>query len=221
METAALIGDERLDPAAVLAFTGTLALYGLDRFLERRHQRVTAPRHHAPARLNAAMMVLIGAGGLAVAPRIHVNDVIWVGWLVLGGLLYCAVTLGRFRLFPGGKEGLGALCFAAVALLNHPGSTLWMWPPFLLMGFGNFAWASHGDFARDRANQLTSGGDMPPRWLIPAARFTSVAAALGFWVGNGPWQLFSWVALAQAIRPRDARWNIDWCFVPLLPTLFR
>lgn len=228
METAALIGDPRVDVATVLAFAGTLGLYGLDRFLERRHQSELADRHHAPPILHKLFPAVIVMLCLGVLPSISGKDVLWVLWLTASGGLYCTVTLGWLKGPAIGKECLGALCFASVVLLNHDATTGALWLPFLAMGFANFVWAGQADRERDLANGLIdvpdsnrAGTSLTPEHMIALARVLSLLAAVWFGTIAGPWQCFTWVALAHAVRPTQAKWNIDWCFLPLLGTLIR
>lgn len=221
MEAAALGGDPLWDTANHIAFAGTLGLYGLDRLLERRRQTQLGERHRAPAAIHglmATLVVVVGASGL---PHLHREDFVWAAWLMLCGGLYCWVTLGLRQVWPPLKELLGALCFACVVLLNHPTPQPWLWPPFLALGCANFIWAAHEDRARDSANRVPNVCNRYPSAALPGARLLALGAAVGFVAVAGPWQWFSLVALAHALRGRQATWNIDVAFLPLAFTLLR
>ncbi len=221
MEAAALGGDPLWDTANHIAFAGTLSLYGLDRFLERRRQKQLGERHSAPKAIHALMAVLVIGVGVSGLPHLHRNDFVWAAWLILCGGLYCGVTLGLRQVWPPLKEMLGALCFACVVLLNHPTAQPWLWPPFLALGCANFIWAAYEDRDRDAANGVPNFYNRAPRAALPIARILALTAAAGFAAVAGPWQWFSPVALAHGLRRRQATWNIDLAFLPLCLTLGR
>ena len=200
----------------VLTLTGTLAVYGLDRWVERRNQLFTSARHHGNRKTNLAIAILIGAVFLFTLPGLSQRHWLWLIMLAALGLVYLAVTAAYLRPFPASKELIGSLCFTVLVWgwFNH--FELVLVVPFYLIGVANFFISSHQDRVRDRHNQMRSLALVAPRLNTVAFRCCSFAACLLLCVTAGFASPLPWVALAHGLWPCGSRHSIDWAFLPLL-----
>lgn len=205
---------------ALIVLSGSSAIYGLDRFLESRFQKHLGWRHQVPLTFNILMLILVVAG-LAIGLYLA-SEPPWMWLLVLFvlGLLYLCVTLPLVPSLPGVKELMGAICWVAVVYGPHPlphnlkdAAAL---VGLLLLGFSNFAWASHQDHERDAGNNVATFSQIEPRLNVEMARITAAISIAAFaFAGPSP-NPFQIAALAHGCWV--ATWrkaSIDWCFLPL------
>ena len=208
---------DRSFPLAIslLTFSGTAAMYGADRFLERLRQKQIADRHRRVPFWDGVFVVCIFLAALPVIPQLSSEILSWLAVLGVAGAFYLAVTVRLLRPPLLLKELLGAFCFSCLVWGLLPLALLPICA-FYMMATANFMLSSHADRQRDAANGLHSlaiSHEMVNLWL---ARFLSIAGASLFFWHFGWTMLFGWVALAHGLWPAGKTDRIDLAFIPLL-----
>ncbi|MDJ0840953.1 MAG: hypothetical protein QNK37_30865 [Acidobacteriota bacterium] len=214
-EAARIIGLSVPVHIVTMTGAGTLFVYGVDRWLERRELRQLADRHHRHPVLNALFVFVIVILTVYSLPRLHLRDLFWLIILGVLGLLYLLTTVGRLPALPLLKEVLGAGCFA-VLILGHFEYV----PPSVITavgftGLANFLWSSHQDRQRDAANGIRGLAVRYPILNIWLARGYAVTALVFFSLAM-PRSLFGLVALFLLVWPKHARLSVDVTFLPLI-----
>lgn len=208
-------------PTLVIVACGSAGIYGLDRFLEANFQSHLGQRHRIPIGLHALMLLLVAAGFVAGLLWASAVPWWWLGLLALLGLAYLLITIPLVPTFPGLKELLGAVCWTTVVYGPHAWPSTWVGVAaligLLLLGFSNFAWASHQDFERDAGNGVVTFSQLDPKLNIEMARITAALSIVAFaFTGSSP-NVFQAVALLHGAWQETRRcYSIDWCFLPLV-----
>jgi hypothetical protein len=207
----------------LIAF-GTMAIYGLDRFLEFRFQKQTARRHQVGKLFNLGMLLAVAFGFIFLLSQMASVPWTWLTLLALLGGAYLSVTLPLIKTIHGVKEVLGALCWVGVVYGPYdPPDSLKAFAALIalfLLGFSNFAWAGHQDHDRDAVNNVATLSQLEPALNVEMARIVAAISVAAFaFAGPSP-NAFQISALAHGawIAPWR-RISVDWCFLPLVITM--
>ena len=198
----------------LLSFTGTLAIYGLDRWVECQHVSVLESRHRGSTWSVWLFTVFLSGSVFFLTPKLDVALVAWLGSLGGLGLLYLAITASCLPSFPTLKELLGAFCFTY--LVWGPFSPVRLDIAFFLLGISNFLWSSDQDRKRDHLNGVRSLALKAPHLNLGLARLLALAAALLFFKQWSMQTPFFPMAILHALWPHRRELSIDWAFIPLL-----
>lgn len=208
-------------PATVMHVTiaGTLAMYGLDRLVERQSLPNLAERHKLHGPLDILMMVVIVAVAVPGVLKLSQHDLIWLITLGMLGLCYLLITTGRLPHPPFGKEIMGALCYTLLTWgwALHP--TVILMVGHFFLGLSNFLWSSRLDRERDQANQLPNqavGHPTRQEWLARG----SALVAIGILILTPEFgSLFLFTAVGLLFFSVRFRW-VDLTFLPLIAILW-
>lgn len=202
-----------------LTFAGTLAIYGLDRGVERHIQASLAPHHMAPAHFHRLMAIIVAGVLILGLVQIQWAHLPWFMVLGLSGAAYLWVTWGQWAAFPLLKEILGAWCFTFLVWGSFTYQFSGSLTAFFCMGLANFLLSSVQDTPRDTVNQVTSFALVFPRLALWLGRLLAlVSAGLFFYfMGPGP---FALCALTHAFFPVKSKRSVDWAFLPILTMWF-
>lgn len=210
LEAARLSKSAASLPLLAVTASGTLSIYGLDRWYERVRGTANA-RHQQPIPLEMLLFTIAGLTALWALPHLH--HFLWLVVLGLLGVFYLIIT-GLKRVF-GLKELVGAAIFTVLVWGTFPPVPIAI-SAFGFLAFSNFCWSSYQDQARDRRQGHQTLAVRFPRQIILAARATAALAFILFLVSDQPFHLFSACALLHLIWPSATRFGIDAAFLPLL-----